>query len=74
MVVEAQPLWRLLAQIPAFFNGSLSPGRGLHMTPVIDAIVRGAAPLAYHVDGEPNVGDDDLRVMTRPRALYVTAP
>lgn len=74
VVVEAQPLWRLLKQIPALFNGSLSPGRGLHMTPVIDAMVRGAAPLAYHVDGEPNVGDDDLRIMTRPRALYVKAP
>ena len=71
VVVEAQPLWRLLAQIPAFFNGSLVPGRGLHMTPVIDAVVRGSGPLRYHVDGEPNVGDDDLQVRTRPRALYV---
>ena len=73
VVVEAQPLWRLLAQIPAFFNGSLVPGRGLHMTPVVDAVVRGNGPLRYHVDGEPNVGDDDLQVSTRPRALYVVA-
>jgi diacylglycerol kinase (ATP) len=73
VVVEAQPLWRLLAQIPAFFNGSLVPGRGLHMTPVVDAVVRGSGPLTYHVDGEPNVGDDDLQVSSRPRALYVVA-
>ncbi len=73
VVVEAQPLWRLLAQIPAFFNGSLVPGRGLHMTPVVDAVVRGTGPLRYHVDGEPNAGDDDLQVSTRPGALYVVA-
>jgi diacylglycerol kinase (ATP) len=74
VVVEAQPLWRLLARIPAFFNGSLGPGRGLHMMPVTDAIVRGAGPLAYHVDGEPNSGTDTLRVTTRPRALFVASP
>jgi len=74
VVVESQPLWRLLVQIPAFFNGRLRPGRGLHMTPVVDAVVRGTGPLGYHVDGEPNVGDHELRVTTRPRALYVKAP
>jgi YegS/Rv2252/BmrU family lipid kinase len=74
VVVEAQPLWRLLKQVPALFSGRLSPGRGLHMTPVIDAMVRGTAPLGYHVDGEPNVGDDDLWITTRPQALFVKAP
>jgi diacylglycerol kinase (ATP) len=74
VVVEEQPMWRLLAQIPAFFNGGLTPGRGLHMTPVLDAIVRGKGPLAYHVDGEPNTCHDSLRVVTRPRALLVAAP
>jgi YegS/Rv2252/BmrU family lipid kinase len=73
VVVEAQPLWRLLARIPAFFNGSLTPGRGLHMTPVIEAMVRGTGPLGYHVDGEPYVGDDDLRIVVRPGALRVKA-
>jgi len=74
VVVESQPLWRLLVKIPAFFNGRLRAGRGLHMTPVTDAVVRGTGPMGYHVDGEPNVGDDALRVTTRPRALYVMAP
>lgn len=74
VVVEAQPLWRLLSQIPALFNGSLRPGRGLSMTPVIDAVVRGAGPLRYHVDGEPNLGDNHLRLLARPRALSVKAP
>ena len=32
------------------------------MNPVIEAVVRGSGPLRYHVDGEPNVGDDDLQV------------
>jgi diacylglycerol kinase (ATP) len=74
VVVESQPLWRLIVQIPAFFNGRLRAGRGLHMTPVVDAVVRGTGPLEYHVDGEPNVGADALRVTTRPRALRVVAP
>ncbi len=74
VVVEAQPLWRLLARIPAFFNGSLKPGRGLHMTPVTEAIVHGGGPLPYHVDGEPNAGTNALRVSIRPRALQVVSP
>jgi diacylglycerol kinase (ATP) len=74
VVVEAQPLWRLLSRIPAFFSGTLSSGRGIHMTPVIDAVVRGAGPLGYHVDGEPHTGTSALRVFTRARALSVVAP
>ena len=61
-------------RIPAFFNGSLTSGRGLHMTPVTDLVVRGAGPLDYHVDGEPHVGGERLRVAVRPRALFVAVP
>ena len=48
---------------PRVLQRQPGPGRGLHMTPVIDAVVRGSGPLRYHVDGEPNVGDDDLQVL-----------
>jgi diacylglycerol kinase family enzyme len=74
VVVEQQPLWRLLSQIPAFFNGSLREGPGLHMTPVIDVVVRGSDPLAYHVDGEPCLGAESIRIATRGRALQVAVP
>ena len=31
VVVDAQPLWRIMSRIPDLFRGRLQPGRGLHM-------------------------------------------
>jgi diacylglycerol kinase family enzyme len=64
----------LLSQIPAFFNGTLRAGPGLHMTPVVDAVVRSDGPLPFHVDGESYLGGEAIRIATRPGALRVAAP
>jgi diacylglycerol kinase family enzyme len=74
VIVESQPLWRLLAQVPALFGGTLRSGRGLQMIPITEAVIRGSGSLAFHVDGEPMHGGNALRIRTRPGALAVMAP
>jgi diacylglycerol kinase (ATP) len=74
VVVENQPLWRLLGQTRALFQGSLQPGPRLRMTTFTEVMVAGAEPLAYHVDGEPGVGGGQVVVRAHPRALVVVCP
>jgi YegS/Rv2252/BmrU family lipid kinase len=74
VVVENQPVWRLLGQTRALFRGTLQPGPRLRMTTFTELAVAGAAPLAFHVDGEPGVGGVEVVVRARPRALVVACP
>jgi YegS/Rv2252/BmrU family lipid kinase len=74
VVVEAQSAWRLMARLPAFFGGTLTAGAGLHMSQVDEAVISGDGPLCFHVDGEPYLGDDDVHVRARPRALRIRTP
>lgn len=73
VVVEAQPVWRLLRRVPAFFRGSLAAGSGLHMSQVEEARISSDAPIAYHVDGEPRRGGAAIVVRVRPSTLRVIA-
>lgn len=74
VVVEAQPLWRILSKIPHLFQGRLKPGRGLHMHTMTAATIESARPIAYHADGEPGAGGTSLRVTVVPASLSVRAP
>lgn len=71
VVVEAQPIWRLLQRVPAFFRGALAPGPGLLMSQVDQARIASDAPIAYHVDGEPRRRGTSIAVGVRPAALRV---
>jgi diacylglycerol kinase (ATP) len=74
VVIEDQPTWRLLAQLPAFFRGALGPGPGLSMDQVADAVIHADGPIGFHVDGEPLLGERCLRVGIHPGALRVVVP
>jgi YegS/Rv2252/BmrU family lipid kinase len=74
VIVEAQPLWRVLAQVPAFFNGTLAPRPGLQMTQVACAAIQADGPIGFHVDGEPRTVERALRVGIHPGALRVLVP
>jgi diacylglycerol kinase (ATP) len=74
VVVEDQPVWRLLAQTRALFSGTLQPGPRLRMTTFTEVTVAGAARLAYHVDGEPGLGGATIVVRARPAALIIACP
>jgi YegS/Rv2252/BmrU family lipid kinase len=74
VVVEAQPLWRIVRRLPDLFRGTLRPGRGLAMQPMTEATIRARAPIAYHVDGEPGLAGSTVEVRVRPAALSVIVP
>ncbi|MEZ5287982.1 MAG: diacylglycerol kinase family lipid kinase [Vicinamibacterales bacterium] len=74
VVVEAQPLWRLVQRIPALFRGTLEPGPGLHMAQTDSLELVGASPITFHTDGEPCRGGTRIRARVRPGALIVVCP
>lgn len=74
VVIEEQPTWRLLAQLPAFFRGTLGPRPGLTMEQVAGAVIHADGPIGFHVDGEPHVAMRSLRVGIHVSALRVVVP
>lgn len=74
VVVDAQPLWRIVSRIPDLFRGRLQPGRGLHMHAITGALITAERPIAYHADGEPGLGGVSLRVTVEPSSLWVRVP
>ena len=74
VVVEAQPLWSIMARIPDLFRGRLQPGRGLHMHTMTSASIGAERPIAYHADGEPGLAGTSLRVAVEPESLLVRVP
>ena len=74
VVVEDQPTWQILTQLPAFFRGTLAPRPGLRMTQVTSALIQAEGPFGFHVDGEPRTCAHLLRVQAHPGALRVVVP
>lgn len=74
VIVDAQPLWRIVAQIPNLFRGRLEPRPGLHMQTMTSARIESEGPIAYHADGEPGLGGSSLRVAVVPASLRLRAP
>lgn len=71
VMVGQQSLIRVAGRIPALFRGTLNEGPGLVMRQVSTAVIAASGPLSFHVDGEPRVTHDSVRVTTIPRALTV---
>lgn len=71
VVVDEQPLWRVLTRVPAFFRGSLDAGPGLTMAAFATAHISSRAPLDVHLDGEPAQVDGPLDVRVHPAALTI---
>lgn len=74
VIVEAQPLWRILVRMPELFRGQLTSSRGVVMTPFTTASIAGQAPVAYHADGEPGVAGGAVGVRAHAHALRVHVP
>jgi diacylglycerol kinase (ATP) len=74
VVVEAQPLWRIVSRVPELFRGTLSSGRGLTMQPMTLARIRADQAIAYHADGEPGLAGAAVEVRVHPSALTVIVP
>jgi diacylglycerol kinase (ATP) len=71
VVVESQPLWRIVARIPSLFRGTLAPERGVTMEQISVATIHGGAPIVYHADGEPGLAGSTVEVRAHAGALSV---
>ena len=74
VIVEYRPLWRTALQMRRLFNGRIAELPGVMTHAVARLTIRGAAPIRYHVDGEPCVGERTLVGRVHPRALTVRTP
>ena len=74
VIVEDQPLWRVMTRVPAFFSGRLASGGGLRMSTFTRAHIATAGRLDVHLDGEPATVAGPLDVRVHPGALTVVVP
>jgi YegS/Rv2252/BmrU family lipid kinase len=71
VVVEPQSGFRIMRQVPAFFNGTLREGPGLLMRSAASMDISCAHPIKFHVDGEPRTGPKSIALRTRREVLHV---
>jgi diacylglycerol kinase (ATP) len=74
VIVEPLSLPVIAWRLPSLFRGTLRPGRGVTMRPARALRVRAAAPIPFHVDGEPRLGGEELSVCVHDGALRVRVP
>lgn len=73
VIVEDQPVWRLLSRVPAFLTGRLRPMPGVQMTTFTEATIEASEGIEVHLDGEPQTVNGRLSVRVHPRGLKVAA-
>ena len=74
IVVGERSALKAVTQMPMLFNGRIARVPGITMTPAQDVAISSAAPMIYHVDGEPCGGGTSIRARIRPQALRVRVP
>ncbi|HZS31839.1 MAG TPA: diacylglycerol kinase family protein [Methylomirabilota bacterium] len=74
VVVGPRPPLATLVAARHLFRGTLPRAAGVRTATFSVAEIRGPAPLAFHVDGEPGQGGSALTVRVRPGALRVRVP
>ena len=74
VIVEPHSLLKIAWRLPSLFRGTLRTGWGIDMRSASTLRVRTMGAIPFHVDGEPRLGQDELVVLTHPRALRVRAP
>jgi YegS/Rv2252/BmrU family lipid kinase len=71
VVVEPQSGLSIMRQVPAFFKGTLCEGPGLLMRSAAAMEIESPRPIRFHVDGEPRVGPELIKLKTRRDVLRV---
>jgi YegS/Rv2252/BmrU family lipid kinase len=74
VVIDDQPLWRVLTRVPAFFSGRLAPGGGVQMSTFAQARIATSGALDVHLDGEPATLASPLQIRVHAQALTVVGP
>lgn len=74
VVAEPLSLGGVLWRLPALFRGTLAPDSRVTMRSVRTVTISRPGEIAFHVDGEPRVGRDQLTVGLAHHALALRAP
>jgi YegS/Rv2252/BmrU family lipid kinase len=74
VVIPNRSLPWLLRHIPRLLAGRIHRVPGVALLRSAEALVEAAAPVAYHVDGEPHLGGTRIRLEIRPGTLRVRVP
>jgi YegS/Rv2252/BmrU family lipid kinase len=71
VIVEHRAPWRVLAQAPRLFSGTVARVPGVSTRRALSLVISADAALVYHVDGEPHVGGNSVKARIHPGALKV---
>ena len=71
VIVEPMSGVQIARQLPALFGGRLEEGPGIVMRSAAAMDISCAAPIPFHVDGEPRVGPNRISLRTRRGVLMV---
>lgn len=71
VVARRRSVARTLIAARRLFDGTIASDAGVTLRTVTEVAIAGDGPIAYHVDGEPCQGGNELRVEIRPGALSV---
>ncbi len=71
VIVDELSTLSIAMRLPSLLRGTLRAGRGVSMRAVRECIVHAAGAIPFHVDGEPRVGPNEMRIRTLPGALVV---
>src|SRR5262245_30456477 len=71
VVVEPMSLPVIASKLPSLFGGTLRESPGITMRAAREIQVETAGEIPFHVDGEPRMGNDRVRVRAIPAALRV---
>jgi len=68
------PKWKLALAAPTFFSKTFRPLEVTQMHRTAEAVIRSEEEIVYHLDGEPKVTRQELRISLLPKALNVLIP
>jgi diacylglycerol kinase (ATP) len=71
VVVDERSRTRTVCGLPRLFNGTVERIRGCTIRRIEQATIASAAPMTFHVDGEPVEGSMELQVRVHPGALMI---
>lgn len=74
--VEVLPVgkWKLVLAAPTFFFNNWRPLAVTRSADVKETVISYPGEIVYHVDGEPRVAKDELKISVVPRALRILLP
>jgi diacylglycerol kinase (ATP) len=74
VIVESRGTLGRIGLAPRVFDRTIHKAHGVTVLPARKVTVTAAAPIVFHVDGEPHQGPATLEACIRPGSLIVKAP